>query len=245
MAEPFESRSRGGVLSRVLSPKRRAIQEIEALLAGADRVRDVSPGSVREIAARHDVDLTRSLRTPRTHLYRRFLEHCLLDHHLTDEEGRDLEHLRELLCLDEASASRVHEEVSQRIYGAAVDEVLEDQRLDPEEQEFLGRLRSELDLPEKLADALVEQGVERARERFFSRAAARSSVFFASPDAPLQLVGVSQSSVEGAVHDALEQACRAVPRLHWIEVTKIRGEVAEGGVKEWRVELKAWLDPEP
>ena len=64
------------------------------------------------------------------------------------------------------------------------------------------------------------------------------------PAAPLQLVGASQSSIEGAIDDALEQACRAVPRLHWVEISKIRGEVVNGRVHEWQVELKAWLDPE-
>jgi flavin-binding protein dodecin len=57
-------------------------------------------------------------------------------------------------------------------------------------------------------------------------------------------VGASGQSIQAAVDDALEQACRAVPRLHWIEVSKIRGEVIEGNVREWQVELKAWLDPE-
>jgi flavin-binding protein dodecin len=30
-----------------------------------------------------------------------------------------------------------------------------------------------------------------------------------------------------------------------VEVSRIRGEVVEGRVQEWQVELKAWLDPEP
>ena len=95
------------------------------------------------------------------------------------------------------------------------------------------------------AKLLLSEGVQRARQRFFSKSAAQSSVFLTSQEAPLQLVGASEGSIEGAVHDALEQACRAVPRLHWVEVSKIRGEVVDGRVQEWQVELKAWLDPEP
>jgi flavin-binding protein dodecin len=138
----------------------------------------------------------------------------------------------------------VHDEVSKRVYGQAVDQVLEDQQLDPDEEEFLQHLQGALAIPEGVATALLSEGVQRARQRFFSKSAAQSSVFLSSQEAPLQLVGASQGSIEGAVQDALEQACRAVPRLHWIEISKIRGEVADGRVQEWQVELKAWLDPE-
>lgn len=246
MADPFESRSGGRLLAKVIaSTGRGAIQEIESCLAEAERVCDVSQERIGEIAARHGLDLGARLRTPRMHLYRRFLEYCLLDSHISEEESRDLAHLRELLRLDRKSAERVHDEVSRQVYGAAVDQVLEDQQLDPDEEEFLNQLGSQLDLADEVANALLAEGIQRARQRFFSKSAARSSVFLTSQEAPLQLVGASQSSVEGAVHDALEQACRAVPRLHWIEVSKIRGEVVEGRVAEWQVELKAWLDPEP
>ncbi len=246
MAEPFENRSSEGLLSKVLSgpAKRSAIQEIETLLCDAERVRDLSVESVREVASRHGVDLDKRLRTPRMHLYRRFLEHCLLDSHISEEESRDLEHLRTLLCLDGECAAQVHDEVSRRVYGQASDQVLEDQQLDPDEEEFLRQLRGELAIPDTVACSLLAEGVQRARQRFFSKSAASAGVFLTSREAPLQLVGASQSSIEGAVHDALEQACRAVPRLHWIEISKIRGEVVDGRVHEWQVELKAWLDPE-
>ncbi|MGH0031051.1 MAG: dodecin domain-containing protein [Myxococcota bacterium] len=243
MAEPFEDRSEG-VLSKVIGGRRGCMQEVERLLARADRVSEVGQDRVAEVASRHKVDFGKRMRTGRTQLYRRFLEHCLRDGHLSEEESEALEHLRSLLRLDDESASRVHDEVSRSVYGEAVDEVLEDQQLDPEEQEFLERLRGRLDIPEPVADALLKEGVQRARQRFFSKAAARSGVFLTSHEAPLQLVGASETSIEAAVNDALDQACRAVPRLHWIEVGKIRGEVVEGRVKEWQVELKAWLDPE-
>jgi flavin-binding protein dodecin len=246
LADPFEVRENRGRLARVLpgQNKSSAIQEIEALLARADRVSDVSADAIEEIASRHGVDLGKRCRTARLHLYRRFFEHCLLDHALSSEEGDDLRHLRAVLHLADADARRIHDEIAGQVYGSAVDRVLEDQQLDPDEEEFLNQLRSELALPDRVADALLAEGIQRARQRFFSHTAARSSVFLTSQEAPLQLVGVSGESIQAAVDDALAQACRAVPRLHWIEVSKIRGEVKEGCVAEWQVELKAWLDPE-
>jgi flavin-binding protein dodecin len=246
LAEPFESREPRGRLSRVLpgQNKSAAIQEIESLLAAAERVSDVSPQQVEEVAARHGIDLGRRCRTSLLHLYRRFFEHCLIDHALSPDESADLRHLRRLLHLADDDARRAHDEIASAVYGSALDQVLDDQRLDPDAEAFLGALRSELALPDRVAEALLAEGIERARQRFFSRTAARSGVFLTSQEAPLQLVGVSDESIQGAVDDALEQATRAVPRLHWIEVATIRGEVREGHVREWQVELKAWLDPE-
>jgi flavin-binding protein dodecin len=245
VAQPFQNRS-SSLFSKVLGgPARRgAIQEIEGLLCDATRICDVRVEQVGEVVSRYGVEFGKRLLTPRMSLYRRFLEHCLLDSHISEDESRDIAHLRGLLDLDDDCAARVHDQVSRQVYGAAIDQVLEDQQLDPDEEEFLGQLRGQLELPDEVADALLAEGVQRARQRFFSKSAARSSVFLTSREAPLQLVGASQSSIEGAVHDALEQACRAVPRLHWVEVSKIRGEVVDGRVQEWQVELKAWLDPE-
>jgi flavin-binding protein dodecin len=246
LAEPFEVRETRGRLARVLpgQNKSSAIQEIEGLLARAERVSDVSSEAVADVASRHGVDLSKRCRTARLHLYRRFFEHCLIDHALSPEEGEDLRHLRAVLHLADAEARRIHDEIASQVYGSAVDRVLEDQVLDPDEEQFLEQLRAELAIPDDIANSLLAEGIQRARQRFFSHTAARSSVFLTSQEAPLQLVGASSESIQAAVDDALAQACRAVPRLHWIEVSKIRGEVIEGRVKEWQVELKAWLDPE-
>lgn len=243
MADPFESRT-AGMLTRVVggTSRRVVIVEVERLLAEAERVSDVTPDRIQEIAERHNVDLARRLRTPRAQLYRRFLEHCLTDCDLSDEESQDLEHLRSILHLDEATSQRIHEEVARSVYGEALDEVLEDQEIDPEEEAFLRRLRGQLDLREDLAKALHEEGVQRARQRFFSRASTGSGYFLVSREAPLQLVGSSEESIEAAVDDALEQACRAVPQLRWVELSSIRGRVEDGCVQGWQVELKIWLD---
>ena len=246
MAEPFENREARGRLARVLpgQNKSSAMQEIECLLASAERVTDVSTDAITEITSRHNIDMTKRCRTARMHFYRRFFEHCLIDHALSSEEAEDLRHLRAILHLTDPDARQVHDEIASRVYGSAVDRVLDDQVLDPDEEEFLNQLRGELALPDEVADALLAEGIQRARQRFFSKTAARSSVFLTSQEAPLQLVGASTDSIQAAVDDALEQACRAVPRLHWIEVSRIRGEVVEGSVREWQVELKAWLDAE-
>jgi flavin-binding protein dodecin len=240
VTEPFE-RAERAALGRLLPARRKsnALREIEDLLARADRVREVSPEQVDEIAARYGLDLARRFSGARKTLYRRYLEHCLDDQALSPEENADLAHLRTLLRLDDAEVSEVHDEVGREVYGAAIDEVLADHRLEPEEESFLARLRKELALPERLAD---EAGARRSRQRFLERTTRHDHVFVAPRGRSLELSGVSTASLEDAVRRALADACSAVPELRRFDVTEISGEVTNGAVGTWHVTLKAGID---
>ncbi|MDH3686335.1 MAG: hypothetical protein OEP95_08915 [Myxococcales bacterium] len=173
MAEPFERRSGSGVFGRLLGSPRKAsaIGEIENLLARCARICDVEAGAVASVARAHGVDLEKRLGTPRRHLYRRFLLHCFLDGHVSDEEAEDLTHLRSLLSLSDAEAAAVHEDVAVQVYGRAIDEVLADHRLDPDEEQFLAKLQGRLELSDRAAADLLRQGEDRARRRYVEESA--------------------------------------------------------------------------
>ena len=111
MADPFERKAgeTSGVGRLLGRAGKTALREIEDLLARAQRVREVEPDLVKEVADRHGVDLGRRLRTPRRNLYRRFFEYCLVDHALSDDEIADLSHLRAILELPEDDIAEVHE----------------------------------------------------------------------------------------------------------------------------------------
>ncbi len=240
MAEPFEERpERRGVLGR--RRKSAACHAIETLLARADRVRDVPAEAARDIARNHEVEWPRSLRTPCTRLYRRFFEFCLDDMELSAEERGDLTHLRALLAIDAEDAQRIHEDVVFEVYGRALDDVLVDNRLDPEEQAFLAKLRSELDLPDDAAERLLEQRTEMARQRYLGRTVARSNPLLAARHTELELTGHSASSVEAAIRGAVDEAGRAVPDLSWAELAELRADVREGRIDGWTVKLRAGL----
>ncbi len=250
MAEPFQRRSASdGALTRMLGRRSKGslIREIEELLADAGRVSDVSAEQVAGLAENHGHDLSRRLRTPRKNLYRRLLEHCLVDNALSEEENADLAHLRRILRLEEIDAARVHDEVARTVYGSAIDHVLEDHRLDPDEETFLKRLRDELALPEQLAEQLLKEGEARARERYLFRAVSHEGPFMlAAREAVLHPTGTSESTIEDAVQAAVEEAARAVPQLElrWVELNELRAEVEKGRVSKWHVKLRAVLSPE-
>ena len=244
MADPYKSptESGDGLLNRFVGKgKRSAIREIENILAEAGRVSDVSAQQLAAVADANGVDIAKQLCTPRRSLYRRYLEYCLVDFALSNEESADLAHLRAILHIDEQDAARIHDEVSRTVYGDAVDRVLTDYKLDSEEQEFLQRLRSDLDLPEKLADSLMDERSKRARHRYLGRAISNTALL-QSQGTVLELKGDSETGLEDAIRAALDEACRAVPQLCWAHVDEIQTELKDGRIARWHVKVNAQVN---
>jgi flavin-binding protein dodecin len=175
-------------------------------------------------------------------LYRRYLEYCLVDHALSETEVADLAHLRAILVLPDAVASEVHEEVACAVYGAAVQEVLADHRLDPEEEEFLSRIRDGLDIDAGTAQRAMEEGRRRARQRYLSTVVSSNDILVASQEIKLEIEGSSEESIEGAVSDALREAATVLPGLKRVQIATLEADITGGAVSRWHVKLKAVLD---
>jgi dodecin len=54
----------------------------------------------------------------------------------------------------------------------------------------------------------------------------------------IELVGVSDESVQQAIRNAVARASRSLKGLDWFEVTEVRGLVKEGQVSQFQVKLK-------
>jgi flavin-binding protein dodecin len=245
MADPFRSAPAGATgLGRVLRSKRvTTFEALENLFACSEEIRAVRAEDVRDVCAAAAVDLKRKFISDRKDLYRRYLAHCLDDKVLTEEENADLQHLAALLHLEDRDLQPIHEEVAHDVYGKAIQEVLEDLRLDPDEEAFLRRLRGELQISDAVARRLYERGEARARERAFSKAAAGDEEAVQYRAAAGEFTGRSTVSLEAAVDDAIAKAIVAVPKLHWFEVMKISGYVENGRPEHWLVTIQAGIKP--
>ena len=245
MAEPFQTSDSddAGLIGRVFGSRARgaASQDIEALLAAAARVTDVSAAEVRTAGNEHAVDVTRHLRAPCLGMYRRYLEHCFVDRKLSDDEVEDLAHLRAILCLDDSACVPLHDEVAVALYGAAVDEALEDHRLEPEEEEFLSHLRANLRLEEDTADQTLAAATRKARNRYLATATTAEGAIVAAREAVVELEGSSPESIEAAVGDALGQAATLLPDIQEVEITKLTARLDDGRLESWHVTLRGTL----
>jgi flavin-binding protein dodecin len=54
----------------------------------------------------------------------------------------------------------------------------------------------------------------------------------------IELVGVSEKSIQEAVRNAVARASRTVKNVDWFEVTEVRGLVKSGKVSEFQVKVK-------
>lgn len=54
----------------------------------------------------------------------------------------------------------------------------------------------------------------------------------------IELIGVSENSVQEAIRNAIERASRSLKGLDWFEVTEVRGLIKEGKVSQFQVKLK-------
>jgi len=242
LAQPFETRhaEEDGVLSRVPGRRSRAaaVRDLESLLAGATRVRDVTLECVKQVGARHGVDLGGQLRTARRNLYRRLFEHCLADYMLSDREVEDLTHLRAILRLEDADIARIQDRVAQDVYGNAVAMVLDDDEVDDEEKAFLKRLREDLDVSEFHASRMYEEELRRAQQRMLAQTPLDPA--FLSPGAEVvELEGGSRTGVVEAIRAVVGESHHAMPDLSWAELTEVRVRIADGEVVQWRVKLRA------
>jgi flavin-binding protein dodecin len=64
----------------------------------------------------------------------------------------------------------------------------------------------------------------------------------------IDLVGVSQESIDAAIRDALARASETLQGLDWFEVTETRGVVSDGEVTfhvSLRVGIRLSVDPRP
>ncbi len=54
----------------------------------------------------------------------------------------------------------------------------------------------------------------------------------------IELVGVSEDSIQQAVRNAITRASQSLKGLDWFEVTEVRGLVKDGQVSQFQVKLK-------
>ncbi len=54
----------------------------------------------------------------------------------------------------------------------------------------------------------------------------------------VEITGTSTKSMEDAVNTATAKASESLRNIRWFEVTNIRGDVADGGVKYWQLTIK-------
>ena len=222
----------------------RAMQEVESALTSANCVRDVDGDHLERACAQHGVDLTRHARGGRRKIYCAYLEHCLEDGVLSEDEHADLAHLRAVLHLTESDVQASQDEVGRTVYGRLLTDVLEDLEIDDAERAFLQRLRGVIGLSESDASQIEAQEIWHARKQAISDASQGDPLFSKARTRAGHFTGRSERGFDAAVADGLRKARRVFPHLHWFEIDRVAGYVDDAGAKSWHVTIAAGLHPD-
>jgi flavin-binding protein dodecin len=60
-----------------------------------------------------------------------------------------------------------------------------------------------------------------------------------------EIVGSSSASLDDAIKTGVTTAAKSLRNLEWFEVTQIRGQIVDGAVKYYQVQMKLGLRYEP
>jgi hypothetical protein len=149
-----------GFIGRLLGrrPKGNALIEINNLLAAnQNNIKDISIDKILEIAERYNFDISKHGYQFRCDLFKSYLTYCLVDKKIEDHEVSELEHLKQILFLNDADTQNLIGLESKKIYETEVLNAINDGELNTLKRENLKTLQSNLHIPESLAQNILNQ----------------------------------------------------------------------------------------
>lgn len=133
-------------------PEQNAVIELNNLLADT-QIRQITTNQISEIENRYSVNLVKEFKLNLEEFYAVYLNYCLADKSLINEEIEELKHLKYILNIDDKSIDKIHSMIGETVYKQTFEEAVIDGRLTKEEESFLEKLESDL----KLSKALTEK----------------------------------------------------------------------------------------
>ena len=156
-----------------LTPKENALVAVNNLLEQyQDNITQLSLDEVMAVADDYKVNLRNKFTGERKELFRFYLEHCLQDEALSEQEMAELAHLRKLLFLSQREVNTLVEEAGRPIYNRRVKDNIADGRLSDKEEQNLDRLKKSLLLPDRVAENIYAKHAREYLQAYMDEATA-------------------------------------------------------------------------
>jgi hypothetical protein len=140
------------------------------------------------------------------------VKHIFEDNKINDQEALQLQHLRELLMLNQHQAQEILQEEAQKRYGEHIRDALEDNRLSEKEKNKLEQLRKDLMIEEETAKNLYAGQAKEKLQNFIEEAASDERL---SPEEESEMHDIADSlGIELSFDDNTQQALDRF-RLYW------------------------------
>lgn len=127
-------------------PKEDFIIELQNLLDNnSNDLTAITKSTVSELKAKYKISPV-DFKREREYFLKQYIQHCIYDKHLSDNEKNQLEYLNDLLDLDKNLLWKQIREEGEAIYRDKVKSVIFDDKITGEEQEELDSLQKEFDI---------------------------------------------------------------------------------------------------
>lgn len=137
-------------------PQENAVKEVNNLLASKPLLQ-ISKQEIEAIEKKYAVNIEREFKLNLEEFYAVYLNYCLKDKNLSDDELKELKHLKTILNLNDKSIDKLHSMVGEIVYKQSFQEAVSDGRLTKDEEAFLNKLENELRLPKELANKISNE----------------------------------------------------------------------------------------
>lgn len=162
----IEDFKKQGLLQKAFrkEPKENTLLELKKLL-NEKGISNVTGEDISNICNKYKVNLSKEYNHGLLLLYTQFLEYCVNDKIIDEDEMTTLRHLKNLLGLKDEQVFSIYKDTISKIFKKDLDTVLEDGKLSKEDNDYLTKIKNSLRMPESLfADLYSEKANSKIME---------------------------------------------------------------------------------
>ena len=191
--------------------KENALIEINNLLAEKELV-EINVEDIHAIAEKYGVNFDTDYDKEIFAFYKEYLEICLEDKFISEEELAELKHLKYILNINDKEVEEIHKELAGKIYKNEVEKVIQDGELDEEERLFIEKLQNDLKLPKEVADKIYQKSGQDLIKSFMNSAIADARL---TPEEEKELYAIAKNlNAELKFDDATKSSLEKY-KLYW------------------------------
>ena len=175
-------------------------------------INEVKEDDVVAIAEKYRINLKRKFNRQRLELFEKYLHYCLTDSELEDEEMTALQHIKDILFLNEKETYDMIKTETEKLYESHVKDAVSDGRLDVGEKEKLEKLKKHLLISDEVAEKIYETNAGEVLQRFVKGALSDARL---SPDEEEEMNEIAKSLGINMTVDQESQQTLDRFRLYW------------------------------
>ena len=137
-------------------PTDNAIIELNNLLS-SKVIKTITPKDIELIEVKYNLSLATEFSLNVQEFYAVYLNHCLKDKMLSNDELDELQHLKKVFSLNDTLIENIHTRIGKVVYKKSFEEAVSDGRLSEDEKRFLDKLEMDLKLPKNLVDKISSE----------------------------------------------------------------------------------------